>query len=254
MDAQTLSAAMGGNAGQARYEQLVGPFNKAMRDADITTVNRAAMWCAQLGSESSGLLYSEEIADGSEYEGNLELGNTQPGDGPRFKGRGPIQLTGRSNYTGCSQWGFDQGILPTPTFFVDNPEAAGSDEYLFVGSVYYWTVRRSDLNQLSDNQDLAGATEAINGGDNGIEDRRARYQNCLTLGEALLPDDGDNDNEEEIDMATVENINFKLDLILDQLAGPGKDQDGNPTWAGWPQLGNKTPIDALADIRDRVQR
>lgn len=67
MDAQTLSAAMGGSVDQARYEQLVGPFNKAMRDADITNVNRAAMWCAQVGHESSGLLYSEEIADGSVY-------------------------------------------------------------------------------------------------------------------------------------------------------------------------------------------
>lgn len=250
MDAQTLSAAMGGSADQARYEQLVGPFNKAMRDADITNVNRAVMWCAQVGHESVGLLYSEEIADGSAYEGMEELGNTQPGDGPRFKGRGPIQLTGRNNYTQCSQWGFEQGILPSPTFFVDNPEAAASDEYLFVGSVYYWTVARPNLNQLSDNQDIEGATQAINGRYNGLEDRRARYQNCLNLGEALLPDN----NEEEIDMATVEDINFKLDLILDQLAGPEKDQDGNPAWTGWSQLGRKTLIDAIADIRNRVLR
>jgi len=124
---------------------------------------------------------------------------------------------------------------------------------LFVGSVFYWTVARADLNELSDNQDIEGATYAINGGYTGLEDRRARYQNCLTLGEALLPDgDDNNDNEEELDMATVENINFKLDLILDQLAGPDKDQDGNPTWTGWPQLGGKTPIDALADVRNRV--
>lgn len=250
MDAKTLSAAMGGSAGQARYEQLVEPFTKAMCDADITNVNRAAMWCAQVGHESSGLLYTEEIADGSEYEGREDLGNTQPGDGPRFKGRGPIQLTGRSNYAECSKWGFDQGILPTPTFFVDNPEAAASDEYLFVGSVYYWAVARPNLNQLSDNQDLEGATQAINGGYNGLEDRRSRYQNCLNLGEALLPD-GD---EEEIDMATVEDINFKLDLILDQMAGPEKDQDGNPAWTGWSQLGRKTLVDAIADIRNRVMR
>ena len=57
-----------------------------------------AGFLAQLAHESGQLRYMEEIASGSAYEGRRDLGNTQPGDGVRFKGRGPIQLTGRSNY------------------------------------------------------------------------------------------------------------------------------------------------------------
>lgn len=80
MDLQTLSTAMG-NLSTADYERFVSPFNEALFAAECTTVNRVAMWCAQVGHESGGLRYMEEIADGSAYEGRLDLGgNTQPGD------------------------------------------------------------------------------------------------------------------------------------------------------------------------------
>ena len=108
MDAQTLAQAMGNNP-QVDYQRMVGPFNEAMIAADVTNVNRAAMWLAQIGHESAGLRWMEEIASGAAYNGRADLGNTQPGDGPRFKGSGPIQLTGRANFRAFTRWAQAQG-------------------------------------------------------------------------------------------------------------------------------------------------
>lgn len=187
LTAGVLATAMGGGVSADRYAALLPAFTSAMRAADITTPARAAMWCAQLGHESGGLRWMEEIADGSAYEGRQDLGNVQLGDGRRFKGRGPIQVTGRANYTACSRWAYTRGLVPTPTFFVDQPDQLASDQYGFIGPVWYWVAARPQLNQLSDAGDLDGATRAINGGLNGIEDRRQRLARCKQLGAQLLP-------------------------------------------------------------------
>lgn len=186
MDAATLARAMG-NARGVDYGALVGPFNEAMLAAGITNVNRAAMWCAQLGHESVGLSALEEYASGSAYEWRADLGNNRPGDGVRYKGRGAIMVTGRSNYRNLSRWAHGKGYVPTATYFEDNPAMLQSSQHAFIGAIWYWTVARPQLNALSDARNLDGATRAINGGTNGIVDRRARYNNCLTLGDALLP-------------------------------------------------------------------
>ena len=184
MDVNTLKQAMGGNA---NYGALLAPMVNAMRMADITTPLRAAMWSAQIGHESVGLRYMEEIADGSAYNGRADLGNIHPGDGPRFKGRGPIQLTGRHNYGAFSRWCHSRGWVNSPTYFVDNPTKVGEPHWGFLAAAYYWTVSRPQLNSMADRGDLEGCTRAINGGLNGIADRRARYQRCLRLGAALVP-------------------------------------------------------------------
>lgn len=190
MDAATLSRAMGDSLPIARYKALCPAFNAAMIAADVTTISRAAMWCAQIGHESGGLQWMEEIASGAAYEGRVDLGNTQTGDGVRFKGRGPIQVTGRANYAAVSRWAYHEGLVPTPSYFVDNPRELASDRCGFIGPIWYWTVARPGINSLCDRSDLVGVTRAINGGTNGLADRQARWRRCLDLGSALLPEEG----------------------------------------------------------------
>jgi len=186
MRADVLAEAMGNAVTDQRYAQLVGPFTAAMADAGCNTVERAAMWCAQLGHESMGLRYMEEIASGEAYEGRADLGNTVTGDGKRYKGRGPIQVTGRANYAACSKWAAGRKLVASPTFFVDQPAALATDQFGFVGAVWYWVAARPQLNRISDARDVTGATRAINGGTNGLDARTVRYRRCLALGAALL--------------------------------------------------------------------
>lgn len=232
MDAQTLATAMDNRLPLRRYEELTEAFNLALIESECTTVLRVTMFCSQIGHESGGLRYQQEIADGSAYEGRRDLGNTQPGDGRRFRGHGWIQVTGRANHLSCSIWAHSKGIVPSPTFFVDDPESLGSDKYCWVGPSWYWTVARN-MNAFADNRDLIGATRAVNGGQNGIDDRRKFYYRALELGDALLP------TREEPTVSTAEEVK-------NQLTGSPKPGE----YPGWPQLGGQTVVDALADVRD----
>lgn len=187
MDANTLSKAMGGALSLARYQELLPYFNAAMIEAGATTPLRAAHFCSQVGHESGGLYYFREIHDGSNYEGRTDLGNTQPGDGRRFRGRGIIQLTGRYWATEFSEWAYSKGLVNSSTYFVDNPEQMETDKWGCKTASFYWTVARPGLNALCDADDVVGVTKAINGGTNGLADRRLRLATCKALGAALLP-------------------------------------------------------------------
>jgi predicted chitinase len=154
------------------------PHNEtAMREHGITTTARAWMWLAQIGHESVSLRYLEEIASGSAYEGRTDLGNIYPGDGVRFKGRGPIQITGRFNYTEAARaLGLD---------LVNNPRIAAQPQHAFRVSAWWW--KKHGLNEISDRGDVTAATRRINGGTNGLADRQSRYARCKGLGTAVLP-------------------------------------------------------------------
>lgn len=199
--APILSNAMGGRLSLERYRELLPAVRDSLLACDCTNVNRIAMWCAQIGHESGGLYYTEEIASGDAYEGRADLGNTQPGDGRRFKGRSWIQITGRSNYTRLSQWAHSKGLVSTPTFFVDNPAELAADRYAGLGAAWYWVVARPDINTLSDKRDLVTVTKRINGGTNGLADRQTRYDRALALGDQLLTltQNGDDDMTPEQD-------------------------------------------------------
>lgn len=185
--AEKLSYAMDEGLSIADYERILPHVQASLAACECTTVERVAMWMAQIGHESGGLVYFEELADGSAYEGREDLGNTQPGDGPRYKGRGPIQLTGRSNYTQVSEWAHTHGYVTSPTFFVDQPEQLGTWDYGFLGTDWYWVVARPKINAMADAGDIEGVTRAINGGLNGYQDRCERYARAKEVAAAFLP-------------------------------------------------------------------
>jgi len=134
------------------------------------------LFLAQLAHESGQLVYMEEIASGEAYEGRKDLGNTQPGDGKRFKGRGPIQLTGRANYRAAGQ---ALGLN-----LEANPELVKTPSVGFRTSVWFWTTNK--LNDLADKGTLESfrqITKKINGGTNGQADREKYWDKAKnTLG------------------------------------------------------------------------
>jgi putative chitinase len=142
-----------------------------MIEAEITTVTRAAAFLGQLAHESGELRYMEELADGTAYEGRKRLGNVHPGDGPRYKGRGPIQLTGRANYRAAGgAIGVDLEGAPT---LVASPEVG------FRVAGWYWTLH--GLNGRADAFDFAGITKAINGGLTHHDRRLGYYRRALEV-------------------------------------------------------------------------
>jgi predicted chitinase len=131
----------------------------------INTPLRSAAFLAQLAHESGELRYMEEIASGAAYEGRKDLGNTQPGDGKRYKGRGPIQLTGRANY---AKYGKLLGLD-----LVNSPTIVATKEVGFIVAAQFWQL--NGLNELADKQDFKQITKRINGGYNGLDDRERYY-------------------------------------------------------------------------------
>jgi predicted chitinase len=141
-------------------------LNEAMADYGITTAARAAAFLAQIAHESVELRYWEEIASGEAYEGRRDLGNTKPGDGKRYKGRGPIQITGRANYR---KYG---GLLGLD--LENNPSLAATTPVGFRIAGEYWDSH--GLNELADRQDFVTITKRINGGTNGLASRQKYYE------------------------------------------------------------------------------
>jgi putative chitinase len=155
----------------ARADECLPCLEVAMVEAAITTPRRQAAFLAQLAHESGELRYFEEIASGEQYEGRGDLGNVRPGDGVRYKGRGPIQLTGRANYRAAGRaLGLDLEGEPTRAADVD----VG-----FRVAAWYWTTR--GLNALADAGDFREITRRINGGFNGLAQREVYYQRALGL-------------------------------------------------------------------------
>ena len=153
------------NLSDADANRYLPYLNAAMAEGNINTPLRQAAFLAQLATESGQLRYFEEIASGADYEGRGDLGNTQPGDGMRFKGRGPIQLTGRSNYGAASAaLGVD---------LVNNPTLAATPAMGFRIAQWFWNSR--GLNGYADAGNFDAITLRVNGGYNGKASRDAYY-------------------------------------------------------------------------------
>lgn len=151
-------------ARQADVDRYLPHLNILLPPYGIDTKLRLAHFIAQVAHESGALRWVQEIATGEAYEGRKDLGNVQPGDGRRFKGRGLIQLTGRSNYAQFARMLERPDIMAAPSLVATEPDLA------VLTACWFWRTRNID--RWADEDDLERVTRAVNGGLNGLADRR----------------------------------------------------------------------------------
>ena len=162
------------SASAAQIARFATPIANVFAAHGLSTPLRQAHFLAQIGHESGELRFQEELASGAAYEGRADLGNTRPGDGRRFKGRGLIQLTGRANYTAFAR------SLDREADILASPGLVATELALCVGAAaWYWSER--GLNRYADQDDLRGVTYRVNGGYNGLAHRKV----LLTRAKAL---------------------------------------------------------------------
>lgn len=175
LSGEVLAASL--DAPVSRVAPWVDALNRSFEHAQLYNDDRLAAYLAQIGHETAGLRWIEELWGPTptqrRYEGRKDLGNTQPGDGHRYRGRGLIQTTGRANYfalTGSLRATFGDGV---PNF-VEFPEMLLQPRWAALSASSYWL--RRGCNRFVDDDDFIGLTRRINGGTNGLADRRRRLQ------------------------------------------------------------------------------
>ncbi|VVP19419.1 hypothetical protein PS858_03728 [Pseudomonas fluorescens] len=144
---------------------FVPVLNTAMQRCRIVGAKRVAAFIAQIGHESGQLQSVREIWGPTpaqrKYEGQEDLGNTEKGDGSKYRGRGLIQITGRANYAACVEaLGVD---------LISQPELLELPQYAAMSAAWFW--KQKGLNDLADKDQFNAITRHINGGLNGLEDR-----------------------------------------------------------------------------------
>lgn len=164
---------------KSRAAKFIDGINATLTEFNIGTPARQAAFLAQIGHESGQLQYVKELASGDAYEGRKDLGNTWPGDGRRYKGRGLIQVTGRANYIECGKaLGLD--LVGKPELLEDPTNACRS-------AGWYWSTR--NLNKWADAKDFDGVSDVVNrgrktaaiGDSNGWADRKAIYEAAVRV-------------------------------------------------------------------------
>jgi putative chitinase len=181
--------------------KFVDPINKVIEEFEINTPNRLAMFLAQIGHESGGLTKLHENlnykaarltqifpkyfrdVDPNEYANNPEKianrvycnrmgnGDERSGDGYRFRGRGAVQLTGRSNYEACGE-DLEVDLVANPDY-LETPEGA------IRSAAWFWD--QHDLNDWADKKDVTTVTKKINGGTIGLEERKELFEEALKV-------------------------------------------------------------------------
>lgn len=148
----------------------VSELNACLNRFAINTPSRLRHFLSQTAHESGGGRYKKELASGWDYEGRSDLGNNQSGDGPRFKGAGYIQLTGRYNYQAFADFIKDPAVMQGVDYV--------AEKYPFSSAGFWW--QNNSMNQLCDqNPSVREVTLRVNGGTNGLDDREMYYERCL---------------------------------------------------------------------------
>jgi predicted chitinase len=158
--------------GNSISDPLLQDLNACLNRYKITTPIRLRHFLSQIAHESGGLIYTEELADGSDYEGRDDLGNVNPGDGPKYKGAGVIQLTGRSNYQDFSKAIADPRVMEGVVYV--------AAKYPFTSAGFWWD--NNEMNALCDGGGgVLEVTRRVNGGTNGLDDRQHYYDKACNI-------------------------------------------------------------------------
>lgn len=158
--------------GNPIYDTELSDLNACLNRYQINTPARMRHFLSQIAHESGGLRWLKELADGSDYEYRDDLGNTQPGDGPKYKGAGAIQLTGRANYQALSQAISDPRVMEGCEYVAKT--------YPFTSAGFWW--HNNDMNSICDaGASVEKVTRRVNGGTNGLEDREHYYNKALEI-------------------------------------------------------------------------
>jgi len=158
-------------------ENLIGDdevdeMNHGLSFFKINTPVRIRHFLSQISHESGGGRYKEELASGADYEGRSDLGNTQAGDGKRFKGAGYIQMTGRANYQAFANYIKDPKVMEGVTYV--------AKKYPMTSAGFWW--HNNNMNALCDsNPTVDQVTKRVNGGYNGLDDRKKYYARCCEV-------------------------------------------------------------------------
>lgn len=155
--------------GQCAHES--GNFKTLQENLNYSAEGLCKTWPSRFPSLDAAKPYHrnpEKIAN-KVYSGRM--GNTEEGDGWKYRGRGLIQLTGKDNYRLASDaLGVD---------FVANPDLVLTREYAALTAAWYWNKR--GLNKEADSKDFTGMTKKINGGTIGLADRVAHINTALNV-------------------------------------------------------------------------
>jgi len=147
-------------------------LNSCISKFGITTLPRIRHFISQCSHESGCGKWTKELASGKAYEGRRDLGNTQPGDGPKYKGGGYIQLTGRANYQALANYLNNQRVMEGVDYVANNLP--------WTSAGFWWY--RNGMNSLCDNgASVEQVTRRVNGGYNGLESRRSYYNKACQV-------------------------------------------------------------------------
>lgn len=159
----------------------LAPLNDAMREYQINTPNRVAAFIAQVCVESGNFKWLKEIWGPTDaqkrYEGRKDLGNTHPGDGSLFRGRGLLQVTGRNNY-GITTKKLQERFPDAPDF-VAKPQALEEPKWAALSAARFFS--ENGCSHFADVGEITRVSKIINGGTNGLRERIANWEHNLKV-------------------------------------------------------------------------